>query len=82
VLYLLAVGSVAIWAIAAISWTLMLPSIRGVRRRRRRGGVRLRAPRRPEHGYRSRRRHRIIAVRVASVPLSIGLGMLIAHVLY
>jgi anionic cell wall polymer biosynthesis LytR-Cps2A-Psr (LCP) family protein len=95
-LYVLVVGSVAVWGIAGIAWVLMLPSVRGLRRRpsRRRAGrlrlprVRLpelrlpqRAPRAYGRGDR-RRRRAIVAVRVGSVPASIALGMLIAHVLY
>ena len=98
-LYLLVVASVAVWGIAAVAWALMLPAMRGLRRRRRRlPGLRLpdvrlphvhlpkvhlpqRDHRRYGRVYRHRRRG-TVAVRIASVPVSIGLGMLIAHVLY
>jgi anionic cell wall polymer biosynthesis LytR-Cps2A-Psr (LCP) family protein len=97
VLYLLVVASVAVWGIAAVAWVLMLPSVRGLRPRPRWLRVsRLRAPHRlrlpelrlpqREHGrygrVHRRRRRAILGVRLASVPVSIGLGLLIAHVLY
>lgn len=102
-LYLAVVGSVAVWGIAAVAWVLMLPTVRGLRPRRRRGGLRsrlalprLRPPRwmrlpelqLPQRDHRRygrvyrRRRRAVFGVRVASVPLSIGLGLLIAHLLY
>ena len=121
-LYWLVVATIAIWCIAACAWVLMLPAVRGVRRRPRRALARPRLSRaarpalpgtslpwfprvhlsvphvpplalphvglrgRPHIHYGSlyrRRRHMAeVAVRLLSVPLSIGLGMLIAHLLY
>jgi hypothetical protein len=85
-LYLLVVATVAVWGIAAVAWVLMLPSTRGVRRQVRTRSPRPRLRRRepPSYSARSRRRRRTaaLALRIASVPASIGLGMLIAHVLY
>ena len=62
--------------------------LRRLPRMRRPRGVRLpelRLPQRDHRRYGSvyrRRRRAAVAVRVASVPISIGLGLLIAHVLY
>jgi anionic cell wall polymer biosynthesis LytR-Cps2A-Psr (LCP) family protein len=93
-LYLLVVASVAVWVIAAVAWVLMLPAVRGLHPRRQRRGLRrarrlrlpgagLRQREHTRHGTSYRRRRRAtLALRIASVPVSIGLGMLIAHVLY
>ena len=96
-LYWLVVATIAIWGIAACAWILMLPAVRGVRRLPRRSlpprGSRrphlslphVRLPERPPRSYGRLRRRRRIAVtglRVLSVPVSIGLGMLIAYLLY
>jgi anionic cell wall polymer biosynthesis LytR-Cps2A-Psr (LCP) family protein len=96
-LYWLVVATIAIWGIAACAWVLMLPAVRGVRRLPRRSlpprGSRrphvslphVRLPERPPPSQGRLRRRRRIAVtglRVLSVPMSIGLGMLIAYLLY
>ena len=97
-LYWLVVATIAIWGIAACAWVLMLPAVRGVRRLPRRSLPprasrrphlslpHVSLPERPHRSYGSpRRRRRHIAVtglRVLSVPVSIGLGMLIAYLLY
>ena len=84
-LYWLVVATIAIWGIAACAWILMLPAVRGVRRLPRRSLPRVRLPERQPRTYGRLRRRRHIAVtgiRVLSVPVSIGLGMLIAYVLY
>jgi len=96
-LYWLVVATIAIWGIAACAWILMLPAVRGVRRLPRRSlpprGSRrphlslpqVRRPERPprSHGrIRRRRRIAVTGLRVLSVPVSIGLGMLIAYLLY
>jgi anionic cell wall polymer biosynthesis LytR-Cps2A-Psr (LCP) family protein len=81
-LYWLVVATIAIWGIAACAWILMLPAVRGVRRLRLPHIGRTERPHRP-YGRRHRRRRRMAeaALRVVSVPASIGLGMLIAHLL-
>jgi len=97
-LYWLVVVTIAIWGIAACAWILMLPAVRGVRRLPRRSlpprGSRrphlslphVRLPERPPRAYghlrRSRRHIAVTGLRVLSVPVSIGLGMLIAYLLY
>ena len=84
-LYWLVVATIAIWGIAACAWILMLPAVRGVRGLPRRSLRRVALPERPRPSYGSLRRRRHIAVtgvRVLSVPVSIGLGMLIAYLLY
>jgi anionic cell wall polymer biosynthesis LytR-Cps2A-Psr (LCP) family protein len=96
-LYWLVVATIAIWGIAACAWILMLPAVRGVRRLPRRSLPprasgrphlslpHLGLPERPHRSYGSTRRRRQLAVtglRVLSVPVSIGLGMLIAYLLY
>ncbi|HXD70687.1 MAG TPA: hypothetical protein VN615_12570 [Gaiellales bacterium] len=97
-LYWLVVATIAVWGIAACAWILMLPAVRGVRRLPRRSlpprGSRrphlslphLRLPERPPRAdgrlRRSRRHLAVTGLRVLSVPVSIGLGMLIAYLLY
>jgi anionic cell wall polymer biosynthesis LytR-Cps2A-Psr (LCP) family protein len=84
-LYWLVVATIAIWGIAACAWILMLPAVRGVRRLPRRSLPRVRLPERPRRssGGLGRRRHIAeTGLRVLSVPVSIGLGMLIAYLLY
>ncbi|HEY2868790.1 MAG TPA: hypothetical protein VGJ11_04740 [Gaiellales bacterium] len=97
-LYWLVVDAIAIWGIAVCAWILMLPAVRGVRRRPRRSlpprpsrrprlsFPHVGLPERPPRSYgplRHRRRHLAeTGVRLLSVPVSIGLGMLIAYLLY
>ena len=97
-LYWLVVATIAIWGIAACAWVLMLPAVRGVRRLPRRSLPprpskrphlslpHVSLPERPPRSYgplRHRRRHIAeTGLRVLSVPASIGLGMLIAYLLY
>jgi len=100
-LYWSVVATIALLGIGLTAWVLMLPSVRGARRLRRRRAVprmslqrvtrhRLASPsarwigqRRSPYPRRSRVRTygRTFAIRIISVPVSIGVGVLIAHVL-
>jgi anionic cell wall polymer biosynthesis LytR-Cps2A-Psr (LCP) family protein len=93
-LYWSVVATMALLGIGLTAWVLMLPSVRGVHQGPRARALptpAARAPRRilprraPPSPYgrrpRGRTYGRAFAIRIISVPLSIGVGILIAHVL-